>query len=65
MSDENDKAMTIKQLRDMAKDCYSQIYIVGCYGSRDMVLYHKAINLLASRGWIAEERHNDVVFHKE
>ena len=59
------KDMSIKELRNIAKDCYCQIHVVGCYGVSDMIQYDEACAELYSRGYRAEERHNDVIFRKE
>ena len=42
--------MTIKELKDEAKALHQTIYEIGCYGSKDLMLYDQVIGELENRG---------------
>jgi peroxiredoxin family protein len=42
--------MTVKELKNEAKSLHQQIYQIGCYGTKDLMLYNQVINELEDRG---------------
>ena len=47
--------MSDEQLKRLARDLHDAIYVSSCFGSRDVLLYDRALSELRRRGFTIEE----------
>lgn len=50
------KEMSDEDLKDNAQELHTSIYVVECFGSRDLLLYEQVSKELAERGYEVKER---------
>ena len=51
----NVKDMSDERLKNNARELYTSIYVVDCFGSRDLQLYEQVSEELADRGYEVKE----------
>lgn len=51
----NVKEMSDERLKDNAQELHTSIYVVECFGSRDLQLYEQVLEELVERGYEVKE----------
>jgi len=64
ISKETLKALTDEELIIQAKELYESIYVIVCYGRRDILLLRFMYTELARRGYEIEEKRRSVIIKK-